>query len=179
MRLKATRASREEGADLTTRKMREPGNKILAVSALIMLITLSCDRGTYYADSVKMQDDSWSMYDPCKFSCQIDDTVSVYNFDLSIRTSTGYPYRNLYLFVVTSFPSGNTVTDTVQAILANEKGDWLGRGAGDLRELTIPYKSNIYFPEKGEYHFKVIHGMRDTVLNGVYDLGMRISLKQK
>lgn len=158
--------------------MRETRSKILAISALIMLITLSCDRGTYYADSFKMQGEAWSMYDPCKFTCQIDDTVRVYNFDLSIRTSTGYPYRNLYLFVVTSFPSGNTVTDTVQAMLASEKGDWLGRGAGDLRELTIPYKSNVYFPEKGEYHFKVIHGMRDTILNGVYDLGVRISLKE-
>ncbi len=158
--------------------MRETRSKILAISALITLITLSCDRGTYYADNVKMQGEEWSMYDPCKFTCQIDDTVRVFNFDLSIRTSTGYPYRNLYLFVVTTFPSGNTVTDTVQTMLANEKGDWLGRGAGDLRELTIPYKSNVYFPEKGEYHFTVIHGMRDTILNGVYDLGMRISLKE-
>jgi gliding motility-associated lipoprotein GldH len=159
--------------------MRVTRSKILAVSALVMLIGFSCDRGTYYANSVKMEGEAWSMYDPCMFSCLINDTVSVYNFDLSIRTSTGYPYRNLYLFVVTSFPSGSTVTDTLQVMLANEKGDWLGKGAGDLRELTIPYKSNVYFPEKGEYHFKVIHGMRDTVLKGVYDLGMRISLKDK
>jgi gliding motility-associated lipoprotein GldH len=158
--------------------MRDYRSKILAISALLMLINLSCDRGTYFADSIKMQDEAWSMFDPCNFTCQIDDTIRVYNLDLSVRTSTGYPYRNLYLFVVTSFPSGNSVTDTLQALLANEQGDWLGRGAGDLRELTIHYKSNIYFPEKGEYHFKVIHGMRDTVLNGVYDLGMRISLKE-
>ncbi len=159
--------------------MRENRGKILAVSLLFMLMTLSCDRGTYFSDTVKMEGEAWSMYDPGKFKCLIDDTVKVYNIDLSIRTSTEYPYRNLYLFVVTSFPSGNTVTDTLQVMLANEKGDWLGKGAGDIRELTIPYKSNVYFPEKGEYHFKVIHGMRDTILKGVYDLGMRISLKDK
>ena len=118
------------------------------------------------------------MYDPASYTVTIDDTVSIYNFDLSIRTSTGYPYRNMYLFVVTSFPSGNTVTDTLTCRIADEKGKWLGRGAGDLRELTIPYKSNVYFPEKGEYHFRVIHGMRDTVLKGVYDMGMKISLKE-
>ncbi|MGB8357549.1 MAG: gliding motility lipoprotein GldH [Bacteroidales bacterium] len=159
--------------------MRETRSSLLTLSAFIMLITLSCDRGTYYAHTVKMEGEAWSMYDPGKFTCTIDDTVSVYNIDLSVRTSTQYPYRNLYLFVVTSFPSGNNITDTVQVMLADEKGDWLGRGAGDLRELTIPYKSNVYFPEKGEYHFKVIQGMRDTVLKGVYDLGMRISLKEK
>lgn len=159
--------------------MRETKSSLLAISAFIMLVTLSCNRGTYFADTVKMEGEAWSMYDPVKFICTIDDTVRVYNIDLSVRTSTEYPYRNLYLFVVTSFPSGSTVTDTIQVMLANEKGDWLGRGAGDIRELTIPYKSNVYFPEKGEYHFKVIHGMRDTVLKGVYDLGMRISLKEK
>lgn len=159
--------------------MRETRNSLLAISAFIMLLTISCNRGTYFADTVKMEGETWSMFDPCKFTCMVDDTIRVFNIDLSVRTSTKYPYRNLYLFVVTSFPSGSTVTDTIQVMLANEKGDWLGRGAGDLRELTIPYKSNVYFPEKGEYHFKVIQGMRDTVLKGVYDLGMRISLKEK
>ena len=62
--------------------------------------------------------------------------------------------------------------------VTDEKGKWLGRGAGDIRELTIPFKSNVYFPEKGEYHFRVIQGMRDTILKGVYDVGMKISLRE-
>ncbi|MCI0523434.1 MAG: gliding motility lipoprotein GldH [Bacteroidales bacterium] len=155
--------------------MREKNNEIIIAGTLLLLLTMSCLRGTYYADTVKMAGETWSMYDPGKFSCAIDDTATVYDITLSVRTSTDYPYRNLYLFVVTVFPSGTSVTDTIQGMVTDEKGNWLGRGAGDLREVTIPYKSNIYFPENGEYHFKVIHGMRDTLLRGVYDIGMRIS----
>ena len=158
--------------------MKEVNNSLMIAGTLLLLLTISCFRGTYFADSVRMEDENWSMYDPGKFVCAIEDSVSIFDITLSVRTSTDYPYRNLYLFVVTVFPSGTSVTDTLQAMLTDEKGNWLGRGAGDLREVTIPFKTNVYFPEYGEYHFQVIHGMRDTVLRGVYDLGMRISPKQ-
>lgn len=155
--------------------MRERKRNIIIAASLLMLLAMSCIRDTYYADNVRMEDEVWSMYDPGKFACVIDDTAGVYDINLSVRTTTAYPYRNLYLFVVTVFPSGTSVTDTVQGILTDEKGNWLGRGAGDIREVTIPYKSNVWFPENGEYHFQIIHGMRDTLLRGVRDMGMRIS----
>jgi len=126
-----------------------------------------------------MTDEKWSMYDPASFSCTVKDTVNSYDVSFSVRTSTDYPYRNLYLFVVTSFPSGESLTDTVQYAIADEKGEWIGRGVGDIRELTMHYKSNVFFPEKGEYHFRIIQGMRDTVLNDVYDFGMKIEKRKK
>lgn len=145
---------------------------------MLAVTTLSCDRNTLFSDNYRIDDRQWSMYDPARYTCTIGDTVSTFNIDLSVRTSTDYPYRNMYLFIVTTFPSGTTVTDTLQAMITDERGKWLGRGAGDLRELTIPYKTNVFFPEEGEYHFSVIHGMRDTLLKGVYDMAMTISLKE-
>lgn len=154
------------------------GSLLLAI-ALLAFITLSCNRGTVYSGNYTISDEEWSMYDPATYACTISDTVSTHDIEFSLRTSTEYPYRNIYLFIVTTFPSGTTVTDTLNTMVADEKGKWLGRGAGDLRELTIPYKSNVWFPETGEYHFRVVQGMRDTVLKGVYDLGMKISLRQE
>jgi len=147
--------------------------------AFTAVLLCSCGRNIIYTDSVKIPDEQWSMYDTGKFACQIDDTIGSYNISFSVRTSTDYPYRNLYMFIVTTFPSGSSQTDTIQSQLRNEKGEWLGKGVGDIREGIIPYKSNVFFPEKGEYHFKVIHGMRDTVLSGVYDIGMKISKRTK
>jgi len=145
---------------------------------LLAVVTLSCDNSTWYSENYRLENEKWSMYDPAKYACTIEDTVRTYDIEFSLRTSTDYPYRNMYLFIVTSFPSGTTVTDTLNAMVTDEKGRWMGKGAGDLRELTIPYKANVYFPEKGEYHFRVIHGMRDTVLKGVYDMGMKVSLRE-
>jgi gliding motility-associated lipoprotein GldH len=158
--------------------MRRGRSSIIVAGIMLAVITLACDRNTLFSDNYRLDDRQWSMYDPARFNCTIDDTVSTYNIDLSVRTSTDYPYRNMYLFVVTTFPSGITVTDTLQAMVTDEKGRWLGKGAGDLRELAIPYKSNVFFPEQGEYYFSIEHGMRDTLLKGVYDMAMRISLKE-
>jgi gliding motility-associated lipoprotein GldH len=152
-------------------------SKIAAALLLMAAITLACNRNVKYSENYRLENGRWSMFDPAKYTCTIDDTVKTYNIQLSLRTSSDYPYRNIYLFIMTTFPSGNVLTDTLQVRVTDEKGRWLGKGAGDLKELTIPYKSNVYFPEPGDYHFRVIHGMRDTVLNGVYDMGMKISLK--
>jgi len=118
------------------------------------------------------------MHDPAKYSCTVDDTVMTYDIGLSLRTTTDYPYRNIYIFMVTTFPSGTSVTDTLHAMVTDEKGRWLGKGTGNIRELTVPFKSKVWFPEAGEYHFRVMHGMRDTVLTGVRDIGMKISRRE-
>lgn len=153
-------------------------NKIIFTALLLAAAALACDRSIHYSEIYRLDEGNWSIYDPAKFACTIDDTVKTYNIELSMRTSTEYPYRNIYLFILTTFPSGTSVTDTLHAMVTDEKGRWLGKGTGDLRELPIPYKANVYFPESGEYHFRVIHGMRDTILQGVYDLGMKVSLKE-
>ena len=162
--------------DHITGKMKGGKSKIIAAVLMIAVAAMACDRSIQYSENYSLEKGRWSMFDPAKYTCAIDDTLKIYNIQLSLRTSTDYPYRNIYLFVVTSFPSGTFVTDTIQAMVTDEKGRWLGKGTGDLRELTIPFKSNVYFPESGDYHFRVIHGMRDTLLNGVYDMGMKISL---
>ncbi len=138
-------------------------------------VMAGCNSGMHYADSWSPDHARWNMHDPARFACTIDDTLQLWNVRLSLRTTPDYPYRNIYLFVMTDFPSGITVTDTLQAMVTDEKGRWLGKGAGNLRELTIPYRSNVWFPEEGEYRFTVIHGMRDTLLRGVNDVGISIT----
>ena len=62
----------------------------------------------------------------------------------------------------------------LQYYLADDKGRWYGKGFGDIHELKLPYRSNVFFPLKGEYTFTVQHGMRKEDLKGVYDIGIRI-----
>lgn len=109
------------------------------------------------------------------FEVPVTDTICSNNIIFTIRTGSSYPYRNIYLFVTTSSPDGKNITDTLQYNLADEKGEWYGKGFGDIHELNLPYKSNVYFPLKGTYQFKIQHGMRIEDLNGVYDFGLRVA----
>jgi len=150
-------------------------SRIIVAAVLLAIAATACNRGIHYSENQRIEEGEWNMFDPAKYACTVDDTVMTYDIGLSLRTTTDYPYRNIYLFMVTTFPSGTTVTDTLHAMVTDEKGHWLGKGTGNIRELTVPFKSNVWFPEAGEYHFRVMHGMRDTVLTGVRDVGMKIS----
>ena len=126
-----------------------------------------------------MPEKTWRLMDIPVFKIPITDTLNSNNVFFTIRTGSLYPFRNIYLFVTTTSPDGKSITDTLQYNLANEKGKWYGKGFGDIHELKLPYKSNVFFPIKGTYRFNIQHGMRIEDLKGVYDFGLRIEKFRK
>lgn len=145
---------------------------ILIMTSFCLL--LSCNNDVVFTDSIAMPAKKWELMNIPSFSVAINDTIKSNNVIFTIRTGSSYPFRNIYLFVKTTSPDGVSITDTLQYFLADEKGKWYGKGFGDIHELNLPYKSNVYFPVKGTYRFSVQHGMRVEDLNGVYDFGLRI-----
>jgi len=127
-----------------------------------------------YTDSVVIPNKTWELSNVPEFTFPVTDTFNLTNVVFTIRTGSDYPFRNIYLFVTAVSPDGKINTDTLQYDLADEKGNWYGKGLGDIHELSLPYRTNVYFPLKGIYKFKIRHGMRIGDLKGVYDLGLRI-----
>jgi gliding motility-associated lipoprotein GldH len=149
--------------------------RISFLPATIMLLAIfSCNGNKVYTDVVDMPGASWNLFNNPDFSFSITDTTKRTNVFFTIRTGPQYPYRNIFLFVTATAPGGKSVTDTLEYNIADEKGNWLGKGWGDIHELRLPYRQNVYFPLKGTYHFKVQHGMRTDNLKGVYDIGLTV-----
>jgi gliding motility-associated lipoprotein GldH len=138
------------------------------------ILLLSCNNNVVFTDSVPISGKKWDLMNILSFKVPIDDTLKSNNVIFTIRTGSSYPFRNIYLFVQTKSPDGKFITDTLQYYLADEKGKWYGRGFGDIHELNLPYKSNVFFPIKGIYQFNIRHGMRIEDLKGVYDFGLRV-----
>jgi gliding motility-associated lipoprotein GldH len=152
-----------------------PRNKFRFTAALLfIMLLLSCSRNVVFTDSAEMPSSIWEIHNVTAFNVPVNDTVAGNNIYFNVRTGTSYPYRNIYLFVTTTSPDGRSITDTLQYYLADEKGKWYGKGFGDIHELILPYKSNVYFPRKGTYHITIQHGMRIKDLKGVYDFGLRV-----
>jgi gliding motility-associated lipoprotein GldH len=150
---------------------------ILLLTSLIL--SVSCGRDVVFTDSIAIPERTWTLDEKPSFEVQVSDTIIANNISFILRTGSDYPFRNIFLFVSTVLPDGKILTDTVQYNLADEKGDWYGRGFGDIHSLSLPYKSNIYFPLKGTYLFNVQHGMRIEDLEGVYDIGLRVEKIRK
>jgi gliding motility-associated lipoprotein GldH len=147
--------------------------------AVISLILIACHGSNIFTDSVSMPEHQWTLENPAVFTPVIRDTLNSTNIFFNIRTGSSYPYRNIFIFVSTTSPTGKTITDTLQYMLADEKGKWFGKGTGDIHELRLPFKTGVYFPVKGIYTFSICHGMRSETLNGVYDFGLRIEYSIK
>jgi gliding motility-associated lipoprotein GldH len=146
----------------------------LAFILTSFVLLLSCNNNIVYTESETMPGKKWELMNIPAFRVTIDDTLKSNNVTFTIRTGSAYPFRNIYLFVKTASPDGKSITDTLEFNRADEKGNWDGKGFGDIHELNLPYKSNVFFPVKGTYLFTIQHGMRIEDLNDVYDFGLKI-----
>jgi gliding motility-associated lipoprotein GldH len=81
---------------------------------------------------------------------------------------------NLYMFITTTAPSGHSIVDTVEVVLADDKGKWLGSGLGDIWDLQQPYKQNVRFAQRGSYSFEFEQAMRVERLPFILDVGLRV-----
>ncbi len=116
----------------------------------------------------------WPKDKPGIFKVEVTDTSKLYNFYLNIRHNNNYRFSNLYVFLQTRFPNNNISRDTLEIVLANKDGKWLGKGWGNIKEDIIVLKKNLRFPIKGEYEFVFWQGMRKDTLIGIEDIGIRI-----
>lgn len=147
--------------------------KIILVTAAIALMT-GCRHDIVWSHHEEFGHEGWHRNHQTRFVAAVDDTSAITSVDIILRTGSGYPYRNIWLFVSAYAPGGETRRDTIEYFVADEKGNRYGRGAGDIRELELTYRKNVFFAEKGQYVFVIEHGMRNDTLPGIYDIGIRI-----
>jgi gliding motility-associated lipoprotein GldH len=147
---------------------------IAACILLIAVLFQSCDRNRIYEHNVQISDQLWDSTE--KVVCEVDvkDTLSPTTFYINVRHADGYPYSNLYMFIRTDFPNGKKALDTLECILADESGKWLGKGLGDIYDCQIPFKRRVRFPMSGKYIFTLQQAMRVDKLPLILDVGLRI-----
>jgi len=144
------------------------------IPLLLVILLASCSGGALFDQTAHIIKGHWYKDNPRKFEVTVPDSLTNYNFYLSVRHSTDYRYSNLYLFLQTRFPNGHITRDTLQLILADNAGRWLGKGWGSVKEDQILLKHNLRFPLKGTYDFTIWQAMRADTLKGIQDIGLRI-----
>lgn len=149
---------------------------ISSVLAIIvcLLVFASCDSNRIYEQNETIPESGWNMSDIKKFEVEIKDPATPVNFYINVRHADGYPYSNLFLFIKTNLPGGKASVDTLECMLADEKGKWLGSGIGDIYDNQIPFKRNVRFPQAGKYVFEIQQGMRTDGVPLIMDVGLRI-----
>ena len=118
---------------------------------------------------------TWSKKAEQKFNFKIDDAQNPKNIIFVVRNNNDYPYSNIRFIVnFTEAKTKNKKVDTLNYILAQPNGAWIGKGFGDTKETLFQYKVNYKFPQNGAYSIGVIQAMRTDSLTGIEDLGLKI-----
>lgn len=148
---------------------------LLLSSSLILILFLSCsNENTILNEYLDIPDSKFSFLDTINFQVEIDDTINNHDVFLQLRTSTDYKWSNMFVFSDIEFPNGKTRSDTFQIFITDKKGHWKGNKSGAMVNFNHYLYKNIKFPIKGKYQFKFNQAMRDTVLNDVISLGLKI-----
>lgn len=139
----------------------------------------SCDSNRIFEENTEIPDYQWSSTNIIKYEVDITAKDEPTNFYINVRNADGYPYNNLFLYIRTTFPNGKMSKDTLECILADANGKWLGSGMGDIYDNQIPFKKNVRFPEAGKYTFEIQQGMRPEIIPLIMDVGLRIEKADK
>ncbi len=151
--------------------------KIINYFVILQILALlpSCGNKDLYDEQFEIKNYEWPKENAISFKVDVPDSTTTYNFYLTIRHTSEYKYNNIFFFLNTYFPNGNKTRDTLECILANDEGKWLGKGWGNIKEDEILLNNNMRFPVSGTYEFYFIQAMREDTLKDIVSLGLKIT----
>ncbi len=145
---------------------------------ILLFLTLglaSCgETGVIINQSKTVADSTWKSNDSLVFDFNISDTTNYFDFSILIRNTENYQWSNIYLFSDLTFPNGKTRRDTIEVLLADQYGYWLGNNSGTIVTTEAKYMDHRRFPLTGDYNLAITHGMRQDTLTEVSDVGIKI-----
>lgn len=143
-----------------------------------ILVTLSvfysCNSQRVFDKYEKIPESEWHKDSLVVFQMPVSGSQQNHNVFIQLRNETTYKYSNLWLFVKIEQLGGQILRDTFEVVIAYPSGRWAGEGFGGLKTVETLYRQNVYFPVPGEYTISLQQGMRDEILTGIHDVGIRI-----
>lgn len=119
----------------------------------------------------------WDKNNTQKFEIKINNYQTPKKLIFVVRNNNEYPYANLRIFATIKDAkkrNKKNKIDTLNYILAESNGMWLGKGFGETKEILFQYKKGYKFPKNGIYTIEIQHAMRDSHLKGIEDFGIKI-----
>ncbi len=147
--------------------------KIVRLILGFHILFFSCNSPALYDQYQAIDGTIWEKNKIYYFTFEIQDPSCLYDIHLEIRNNNLYPYQNLWVFYSEEPPIGSLRKDTLECMLANEFGKWYGDGIF-LFQRSFPLRKQYKFSHAGQYTFGIRQGMRDEILKGIQEIGLRV-----
>lgn len=145
------------------------------IGFIIIACLSSCNQNEVYFSYNPVPKSGWSKDSLLTFDFNVKDTLARYDIFIHVRHFGSYPYQNFWMFLENTDAQGVVAKDTIECYLADNFGKWLGTGNA-VKEMPVYYRQNVLLPDSGTYQIKIGHGMRDSLLTGIKDIGVRVEV---
>ena len=142
---------------------------------VIVTFLFSCDDASFYTKSYSFNNNTWERSVKPKFIVEIKDTKHLYDFIVTLRTSTSYKYNNLWIFLNTTPPNGLSVREPFEIKTCYPDGSWIGKKTGSIVEHTLIFKRRKV-PSRGKYKFILEQGITEKLIDEVVDISFEVKL---
>jgi gliding motility-associated lipoprotein GldH len=147
----------------------------------VLSLMVGCQPNSWYHHSLVFDQQGWDMNDTLRFADTLtSSTPLTLNGKLTLRHTNAYPYQNLWLYITTHTDDSLMVSDSINWTLAKPDGNWLGTGWGSLYTISYDLPTLTFSPSDSVRWFEIelVHGLRDSLLTGLSDIGLRLYTKE-
>ena len=149
---------------------------LLSFLLLTVLLLTSCKQSTVYYHYENTPESGWEKTDVVVFDMDKMSADAVCQEELALRISNKYPFMRLTLIVEqTVFPAGETMIDTLDCNLIDERGNAQGRGVSQYQYM-FPLRS-LQLHKGDSLQLSVHHDMKREILPGITSIGIRVKKK--
>lgn len=143
------------------------------VFSILVIALVSCSESPYFEKVYSFDKNEWKQDQKSVFYVNIDDTSAVYNFVLTMRTTTDYKFNNVWLFWTSETPLKEKVREPFELKIANPDGSWIGKSSGTIVENQLTFAGRkIAIP--GKYKFTIEQAVTEQTLTDVLDIGLSV-----
>jgi gliding motility-associated lipoprotein GldH len=159
------------------------------IGIFFLLILWSCEQTALYERSYTFKKNMWEQNVKPRFVVEIKELGKEHVFVLTLRTTTDYKYSNLWVFLNTKNPKGETTREPVEIAVTHADGSWVGKKTGTIVETEVvfirskdgqlevfdrpgspPRMLKCSLTEAGKYTFMIEQGITQMAIYEVLDL---------
>lgn len=129
-------------------------------------------------------DSNWNSKQIVKFDITTKDSTQARISNISIRHNDSYRYQNIIFFLNHSYKENIISTNTIELLLAEDDGRWIGKGKSNIKEFSTTILSpKIY--QNGIHTFSLELAMRDNAstkldnLDGISDISFYLTTENE
>lgn len=148
-------------------------NLKLIIFFILLISFFSCSRNEVYFKYQQVPKSGWHKDSLLSFDFKTDNKNDLYDVYLHLRHDEKYLYQNMWLLLTVKNRENVLQNDTLEIKLSDQFGKRIGVGKS-IKEITTLHEQNIAFSDSGFYHLDVKHGMSDSLLQGIKEIGIRI-----